>query len=141
MREKFTKEMESAVDSFENKAINLAAYIQNLSVEETAIKNAMQEMQSRYEKIAKKIVFLKDYLKSQMIVCNVSEITKSPYYVIKVKNNPVSVEVSQAAILPDEYITTKVTKAPNKVLIKEHLQQGVLIDGCALQQTSRLDIK
>jgi hypothetical protein len=141
MRAKFTKEMESAVDSFENKAVNLAAYIQNLSVEETAIKNAVQEMQCRSDKITKKIVFLKEYLKSQMQSCDVSEITKSPYYVIKIRKNPVSVEVSDTAILPDEYVSVKVTKAPNKVLIREHLQQGVLIDGCALQQTSRLDIK
>lgn len=141
MREKFTKEMESQVDSIENKAINLAAYIQNLAVEEKAIIDAIEDMQLRAKKITKKIVFLKDYLRSQLEACNLLEVTKSPYFVIKVKKNPPSVFVSDNADLDDEYVTLKVTKSPNKSLIMEHLKQGVVIQGCELQQDTRVEIK
>jgi hypothetical protein len=141
MRDKFKKEMEACIDSVENKAINLAAYIQNLSVEKSSIQVAVKDMETRAQKLETKIEFLKSYLQLQLEACDMKEVTKSPYFVIKIKKNPPSVYINKDAKLDDEYVNVVTLRTPNKTHIKEHLDQGVVIQGCELKQTNRLEIK
>lgn len=56
------------------------------------------------------------------------------------KLNPPSVVLDESVELPSEYTRQKITIEPDKVKIKDALKEGVVIEGCSLQQTSRIDI-
>lgn len=52
-----------------------------------------------------------------------------------------AVEIADESILPDEYIVTKTTTAPDKKKIKEALAEGKTIGGCNLRETNNLSVK
>jgi uncharacterized protein (DUF169 family) len=74
--------------------------------------------------------------------CGINEIS-CPYFVIKLKKNPVSVDVFNKLQIPEQYIKTKQTieHSVDKVKIKEDILAGVEIPGATLKQNVRLEIR
>jgi hypothetical protein len=62
-------------------------------------------------------------------------------HVLTLRQNPGRVEVTVPQLLPPEYMRQKVTTEPDKTAIKKALASGMVIDGCELVQSWRLDIK
>jgi hypothetical protein len=64
-------------------------------------------------------------------------------HTLRIKRNPPKVEVYDEERVPTEYMkeTTKVTISVDKKAIAEALKSGADVPGCALIQTSRLEIK
>lgn len=52
-----------------------------------------------------------------------------------------SVEIHHEGSIPDEYLTVKTSKAPNKTAIKDAIKAGKSVPGASLQQNSNLQIK
>lgn len=131
-------EMEGAL---ENKAIALASYIKNIEAERTAIEIAKKAMAEREKRLDRRVESLTDYLQSNMERCGINEITRSPYFTIKLKKCPVSVDVLDENAIPNDYKVRKEVVSIDKMKIKDELKEGVIIPGVQLKQNIRLEIK
>jgi hypothetical protein len=67
----------------------------------------------------------------------------APEFTISVRKNPAAVMVKPEAAIPQEYWVQPEPPPPrlDKKLLAAHLKEGVLIDGCWLEQGERLDIR
>jgi len=133
--------MDGLKEEFENKAISVASYIKNIEAEEEAIKQAMDGMKKRRDALKNKAESLTDYLHESFVKMGISEIDTSPYFKIRVKKCPVSVDVFDDLALPDEYLREKVVTSIDKIKLKEVLSEGVEVPGACLQRRTKLEIK
>jgi len=133
--------MDGLKEEFENKAISVASYIKNIEAEEEAIKQAMDGMKKRRDALKNKAESLTDYLLESFGKMGVNEINTSPYFKIRVKKCPVSVDVFDDLALPDEYLREKVVTSIDKIKLKEVLSEGVEVPGACLQRRTKLEIK
>lgn len=124
----------------EDKAIAVASYIKNLDAEREAINQAKRQMADRESKLDKRCSHLTQYLQSNMERCGITEI-KSPLFVIKLKKCPVSTEITDENIIPDDYKTFKEVVSIDKVKMKERILAGEIIPGARLSQKNRLEIR
>ena len=126
---------------FEDRAIAVACYIKNLEAEENAIKSAMDDMKKRRDSLNAKVNSLSEYLRDSMGKMSVSEIKSSPFFKIRIKQCPVSVDVFDDLALPDEYMREKTVVTVDKIKLKEVLSTGVEVPGACLHRRAKLEIK
>ena len=124
------------------KGIAIASFIKNIEAERDAIENAKKNMAEREARLDRRVSSLTSYLQSNMERCGINEIS-SPYFMVKLKKNPVSVDIFNESALPENYIKTKtsITHSIDKVKIKEDILNGVAIPGATLRQNVRLEIR
>ena len=132
--------LDKVADDIKNKGVAIASYIQNIEAEEKAIEDAIKRMEVRKNQLLKKTKSLIDYLQSNMERCGINEIS-CPYFIIKLKKCPLSVDVINEDQIPDEYRKIKSVVSLDKIKIKEELQAGVVIPGASLKQNVRIEIK
>lgn len=129
-------------DDIKNKAINVASFIKNMEGTLNMIVPARREMQEREARLKVKIEALTLYLKESLESCKIQAITDSPRFEIKVKKNPVKVDVFDTSALPMEYwISPEPVLRPDKVRISEMLKSNQDVPGARLIQETRLEIK
>jgi hypothetical protein len=126
--------------TMEKKAIAIASFIKNMEAEREAIDTAKKAMAEREKRFKKRIDELEGYLLSNMERRGINHVS-CPYFDIKLKKCPPSVEIVDESALPDEYKRTKIEVLPDKVKIKEEMKVGVLIPGAILKQGLRLEIR
>ena len=140
-----TEEMLSNLDGlqqdFEQKAISVAAYIKNVEAEETAIAEAIKDMSTRKQRLTKQVQGLTDYLQFNLQRLSISEIKSSPYFKIRLKQCPPSVDVFDENKIPAEFWREKVTTSVDKIMLKEVLIEGVEVPGASIQRKIKLEIK
>lgn len=124
----------------EDKAIAVAGYIKNLDAERKAIEEAKKNMAERESKLERRAEWLTNYLQSNMERCDINEI-KCPQFVIKLKKCPLSTDILDEHVIPDEYKRTKQVITIDKVKVKDGLLSGISIPGAQLKQNNRLEIK
>lgn len=124
----------------EDKAIAVASYIKNLGAEVNAIRQAKREMQERELAIENKQEWLINYLQSNMERLGITEV-KCPYFAIKLKKCPISTDIQDEDLIPDEYKKKKEVVSVDKLKIKEDLQAGIDVPGAALKTNMRLEIR
>lgn len=122
------------------KGIAVASYIKNLDAERKAIEEAKIAMAEREERLEKRVSYLTNYLQSNMERCGINEIS-SPYFAIKLKKCPVSVDIKEEALIPDDYFKTKIVSTLDKARIREELMAGMKVEGASLKQNLRLEIR
>lgn len=143
VNESFITQLETIQEDFEQKAILVASYIKNLEAEELAISNAIDEMKARKDKLSKKAESLSEYLQFNLQALSINEIKSSPYFKIRLKKCPASVDVFDDSIVPRQYWREKTTVvlSVDKIKVKELLSEGVEIPGCSIQHKIKLEIK
>ena len=127
-------------ESVEQKSIAVASYIKSIEAEKKAIEEAKKEMDRREKALQGKVDFLTGYLKENMERCAITEV-KCPYFQIKLKKCPVSVDVYDENILSDDYKKTKTVVSIDKNKIREEILAGVIINGAQLKQNNRVEIR
>ncbi len=132
--------LDEVTKSVEEKSIAVASYIKNLDAERKAIEDAKKSMADREKFLERRVEWLTNYLQSNMERCGISEI-KSPYFGIKLKKCPISVDIQDENIIPKDYKKVKEITTLDKLKIKDELLSGVLIPGAALKQNNRLEIR
>lgn len=134
--------LENVKDDINEKGVAVACYIKNMEAERDAIDSAKKAMADREKRLDKRMEYLKYYLKFNMEKCGITSIS-SPYFEIKIKNNPVSVHIYDEASLPDEYFREKIvkTRSPDKALIKAAIESGTHLGAAGLVRETRLEIK
>lgn len=133
--------LDNVSDNMEDKAKAVAAFIRNMEVDREAIEKAVFYMEERMGKLTKKIDSMREYLKSNLEKCNIKEV-KSPFFDIRVKQNPCSVRVLDETAIPPEYYreTVKVTRSLDKMQIVQKLKENIVIPGVILEKRTRLEI-
>lgn len=134
------KLLDSAANDMEEKGIAVASYIKNLEAERDAINLAKRAMTDREARLNRKLDYMTEYLKSNMERCGITSIS-SPYFEVKIKNNPESVYIIDEESLEPNFFNEKVVRTVNKTLIKEALKAGAEIQAAKLVRTTRLDIR
>lgn len=139
--------MEAAIDTLEgiegqlqDKAVNVAKFMQNLDATAKAIKEAEQQMARRRRAIENRARWIKDYLKQNMEASGITKI-ESPWFRLAVQKNPEAVEIFDEASLPDDFKSEVVTVKIDKAAIKQVLRDGVHVPGAMLTQGTRLAIR
>jgi len=127
-------------DDIKTKSISIASFIKNMEAERDAISDAVKAMEVREDRLRDKINYLGQYLKVNMERCEINEIS-CPYFAIKLKKCPVSVDIINEEFIPEEYIKRKEVISIDKIKLKNDLQSGLEITGASLKNNNRLEIK
>jgi len=123
-----------------DKGKNVAAYIRNLEADVYCIKEAAKRMVDRSAVIQRRADYLKNILLQTMRDNEITEIS-CPWFVIKPKKNPPSVNILDANMLSKKYKSEIFTVKIDKKLIASDFKQGAVVAGAELTQGWRLDIK
>lgn len=126
--------------NMEEKAVAIASIIKELEDDADRTESALARVEQRKYMITKKIDRLKSMLKLELENCKMQKV-KSTYFDITVRRNPVSVFISDHAVIPDEYYVEEVKRVLNKQALCRDLKHNVSIPGVCLEQRTRLDIK
>lgn len=134
--------LESMGGEIEAKATNVAMFVRNLESLAEQIKAAETQMANRRKAIESRADAVREYLLTNMLRTGITKI-ESPYFKISVKQNPASVVVVAADLIPAKYLRQAAPPppAPDKKEIKAALEFGENVPGCHLTNTQRLEIK
>lgn len=132
--------LSTLVDDFKSKAMNVAAFINNLKLELEAIKIAENRMTKRRSGLESKIQFLSDYLFTQ---CQKTGFTtlKNDELVLAIKTNPPKVIIDNENAIPKTYKEVVKSVKILKSAIATALKSGMSVKGAHLEASQRLDIR
>lgn len=134
--------LEALTGELEVKATNVAMFCQNLDTFAANCKEAAKRMNDRAAKIQRKADQVHSYLQAMLEAAGITKI-ETPEFTLAIKKNPPSLVVSESALIPDEFMVTPPAPASyaDKQAIKAALKAGREIDGCRLEQGTRLEIR
>lgn len=129
-------------DALREKATNIAFLIQNYEATAEAIENAEKRMAERRKAIENRVKSIKQYVLRNMQANGITKI-ECPEFVIGIRNNPPSVVIDDEDAIPMAYLRQPEPPAPkpDKKAILADIKQGVVIDGCHVEQTQSLVIR
>lgn len=131
--------LDSIIGEAEPKADNIVKWIRNLKGENTAIKEEETRLKNKRITNENKIKALSLYLEDFLKTSGLTRI-KTELFTISLQNNPPSVEVYDATLIPPKYLIEQLPVV-DKQIIKELLKQGKEIPGATLKQTKGLRIR
>ena len=132
--------LEGYLADFDNKVVSISSFIRNLEVSVHAIKNAEAEMNDRRRAIERKIEGLKSYVLTNMKAIGKDKV-ECALFKVSVRNNPASIVVDESAVVPKEFVVTKVTESVDKKALKTALEEGLVVEGVSLVRSNSLSIK
>lgn len=134
--------LEGIEGALELKANNVMMFVKNLEGLTEQLKAEEERMKKRRVSLENKALKLNDYLLSCMVANGISKIT-CPNFELILRNNPVSVEIFNEKLIPEEFMVQQPSPPPkpNKAMIKEAIHSGREVDGAVLKQGKRLEIK
>lgn len=124
----------------QNKAENIVGYNFTLESNKAALKQEIERLTNMYNAIDKQQEKLKKYVKSTMEKLDLPEINTT-IGKIKIKKNPVSIDILDENSIDDKYYSIKTTKTISKSKIKEDLEKGINVEGARLIQNTKIDFK
>lgn len=121
---------------------DILAYRANLLASCVEVENEIDRLKALHAEREARAQRLHDAVVQYMHICEKTEVMTSRN-TLRLKRNPPRVEVYEEAGIPPEYMreVTKVEIKPDKKAIGEALKMGIIVHGCALVQTNRLEIK
>jgi hypothetical protein len=131
--------LEGLAGPWEDKALNVGRYIRNLEAEAAAIEEAKKRMDARAKATANQAARLKAYLKGELERTGLKP--KAPDLALRLQNNPQSVSIDDAALIPEEYRRTETVETILKAEIGAALKAGQAIPGARLVRSQRLVIQ
>lgn len=131
--------LDSIGGTFENKAENMAKLIRNLESDRLAYKEEEDRLKTKRQAVENKLEWLKTYLKDCMKLIGKTKF-KSGMFNFSIQKNPVSVNITDKKILPEDYLIPQSPKVNNTTL-KKALKDGIEVPGAELKQTEGLRIR
>ncbi|NCA72908.1 MAG: siphovirus Gp157 family protein [Sphingobacteriia bacterium] len=131
--------LDGLAGAWEDKALNVARYVRHLEAEAAAIEESKKRMDARGKATAKQAARLKAYLKAELKRTGLKP--KAPDLALRLQNNPASVVLDDAALIPDEYRRTETVTTILKAEIAAALKSGKAIPGAHLVHSQRLVIQ
>lgn len=136
--------LESIQWPVEEKARAVAAVIGNMAAANDMLESFVKAKQAQLKAAKAREESLRDYLLSNMLACEITEIKANDgSLTIKVRKNPVSVVIDDAASIPPEFMHYAPAPAPtpDKRLIKAAIESGESVESAHLEQKFSLIIK
>lgn len=130
LSEELINRLENIDETFNEKASNIALVIEELKSECEVIKNESKRLKFRLEARFKSIQRFKSYLKDKMIYIGKGKV-ETPIHTISIRKST-QTQISNKFIdwaienKKEDFITKRVTYTPNKILIKEEIENGNL---------------
>lgn len=131
--------LDSIGGTFENKAENMAKLIRNLESDRLAYKEEEDRLKTKRQAVENKLEWLKTYLKDCMKLTGKTKF-KSGVFKFSIQKNPVSVNITNKKIIPEDYLIPQPPKVNNTTL-KKALKDGIEVPGAELKQTEGLRIR
>lgn len=116
-----------------NKSAGIIGYEKNIELFIDEIKQEEKRLADNRKILENKLEKFKEYVKMNMEDMGLQKI-ETPLGTLTIAKNPVSVEIYDERMIPEQYMIEKVTKSIDKKAIKEALQSGVEIQGARLVQ-------
>lgn len=138
--EEFNEQGNELALMLQNKAESLVGYNYTLESNKNVLKQEIERLTNIYKAIEKQQEKFGKYVKDNMEKLNLPEIN-TPIGKIKIKKNPVSVEITDESLIDEKYMTEKITKTISKTKIKEDLEKGIEVKGANLIQKTKVDFK
>jgi uncharacterized membrane protein YfhO len=123
----------------ETKGICYAYIVKGIESDNDAIDAELKRLKALKDRNNKTIEKLENNVQDAMNLFGITEI-KSATLKINFRKSE-SIEISQEALIPKEYMTEKITYTPNKQLIKEAIKNGLNVQGASLVTNQNLQIK
>jgi hypothetical protein len=138
----FADTLESIGGDLEAKAMNTAFVARNLEATAEQIKEHAKAMTERAKAMENRAARIRKYLLDGLQLAGRDKID-TPFFKIKIAQNPPAVAIDDEALIPASYKTEPVPPlpAPDKVLIKRAISEGFDVPGCRLVRSQRLEIK
>ena len=133
------EQLEEIQGEFDDKASNIALYIQELQAQAEAIKNKRDSLNDRQKSTTNKAERLKAYLSDMMNRAGKAKVETDDVRISFRKSE--SVDILDESLIPQEYLNEKITVAPNKTEIKKAIKSGQEILGAMLIENQNLQIK
>ena len=124
-------------ESKEIKVKNVAYYIKELANKQDTISEEVKRLQARKNTVKNRREWLERYLLDSINYQSV-EVPNSSIK-ITVRNSK-QVKITEASLLPEEYIRTKVEKQPDKVAIKKAISEGIDVPGATIVDNMNIKI-
>lgn len=140
---------QTILDTLEGSSTELQAKIENYGfvIKEMesfadAIKAERDRMDKRLKVQESRIGHIKEWLKTNMIACEIKKV-ECPAFTIALQNNPGAVVIDAENLIPEGYmkLPEPPPMIPNKKLIGEAIKAGMDVPGCHLEKSQRLVIK
>ena len=126
---------------FENKAVNVAAYMLNLEAEADLVRQAEDRMKARRKAIEARSQALRDYLLRNMQACGITEIKAiDGSFRARLMAGRESVVVDDEKQLPAYCLREKYIVEPDKTAILKALKSGDFIPGAHIERKPALKI-
>jgi len=132
--------LEGLTGTFEDKAVNVGAYIRTLEAEASSIEDACKSMERRQQSLKRHAGRLRAYLKQQMERTGLTKV-KNHYLALRVQANPPGVAIEDEEIIPERYKQAEITVKLLRGEIARALKAGEEVPGARLEQTTRLVIQ
>lgn len=134
------EKMVSQEENWDNKAIRVGKYLNQLSADEKQIDAEIERLTKRKKSVSNAHSSLHDLLMWQMQNFGKEEI-KDATISIKVKENPVSVLIHDENLIPSQYKKEKVSVTVDKIALKKANAEGIEIEGAVFVRNKKLAIK
>jgi hypothetical protein len=133
--------LEGLGGELEVKAQNVVMFARNLESTAAAIKEAEAQMAARRKAIENRAAGLRKYVQTSMQIAGVQKI-ECPYFKLAIQNNPPSVDIYEAALIPAEFMVQAPPPPPalDKKAVAAAIKAGREVPGVRLTQGQRLAI-
>ena len=98
--EAISNTLEGLQGAIQDKALNVGAYLLNLEAYSDAAIEASKALKVRAERIQRRADVMREYLRQQMLACEIKKID-GPQFTLTRKANPPAVEISPEAKIPE----------------------------------------
>lgn len=141
MADAIAETMQMIEGDFQDKAVNVVLFTQNIESDIEAIDTEIKRLQDKKKAIQNKAEGMREYLRMNMAATGINKIS-CPLFSITLSTPQKQVEITNESMLPDDYVTVKTVIAPDKSKILADLKEGVNVAGAVLVDgTPRLTIK
>lgn len=130
------KALDQLALDWDTKVTNTGCLIKNMEADAVAMKNEMDALKGRRERLEKRIDSLKKYLS----FCLEGKKFHSPQVDISFRKSE-QVEILEGCKIPDEYQKVKTTYTPDKTALKQAIKSGKTFDGISLVEKRNIQIK
>ena len=131
--------LDSIGGTFEDKAENMAKLMRNLKSDISACKEEEGYLKTKRQAKENKLKWLETYLEDCMKLTGKTKF-KSGMFNFSIQKNPVSVNILDERIIPEEFLIPQLPKI-DKTALKDVLKNGVEVPGAELKQTEGLRIR
>lgn len=138
--EEFNDNISGIDGEFEQKAINIAFWIEELKAEHEKIKAHKLKIEAKLTSFTNQIEKYEDYLRSSFIAIG-KEKVKSPLISISVGKPSIKLNVIDAALIPAKYKTARTVVYIDNAAIKKDLESDVVPGAELVAGKARLVIK